>query len=362
MKTTSLSMALCLQIGVLLLAGSLTVRAAVTSQNQADDAVPHLAFYETHMSPMGWGAVLARSGIDAVSSLSSTGKATTALSPKWKAGWDPSTYNSKDRAAERAYLKPHTHITIKRPAGNWTTSKTKAARAYNNMRLRYRNPIYNSVRPGPAKFYMPGTIKQLIQTIKRLNKAGTRWVVRGGGHNYEATALPSGTGAAVIDMARFTQFRIASDAQSAIIGAGQRLGEVYLRLAQHNPPLLMVAGTCAANGASGYLLGGGAGVSSRKYGWGTEQVRHADWFSMLWKQSKHADGLSTLPSQSSLRSPLHARYWPTGLSPWRAPTLRTPCRASLYPLQTCCGRCAAAAPARPWCMNGRWPCILHREP
>ena len=245
--------------------------ASTTTSSQADDVAAQLAFYETHMSPMGWPGVLAGSDGDAVAPFASTGEG---LGPP-KLEWDPRTYNPKDRAAEKAYLRPKKHITVKRPAGNWTTSKTKAARAYNNMRLRYRNPVYNAVRPGPAKFYMPGTVKQLVQMIKNLNRAGTRWVVRGGGHNYEATALPSGTDAVVIDVARFTQFRIANDGRSAIIGAGQRLGEVYLRLAQHTPPLLMVAGTCASNGASGYLLGGGTGVSARKYGWGTEQVSGA---------------------------------------------------------------------------------------
>lgn len=275
MKTTLVAVVLWLQIGVALVAGGREVHAKTASNDQAHDATNALAFYENHMSPMGWRAVLA--GADSDAELFSS---TASLSPSWKLQWDPSTYDPKDRAAEKAYLRPKKHIAVKRPAGNWTMSKTKAARAYKNMRLRFRNPIYNGVRPGPATFYMPGTVKQLIQTIKRLNKAGTRWVVRGGGHNYETTALPSGTNAAVIDMARFTKFQIASNSQSAVIGAGQRLGEVYLRLAQHSPPLLMVAGTCASNGASGYLLGGGAGVSSRKYGWATEQVRYSGRFPM----------------------------------------------------------------------------------
>jgi hypothetical protein len=263
-----------IQLIVLFSAAAITgVHAAITA-SEAEAAADHLKFYETHMSPMGWRDVLATANGKAAPQSSSNMVQSTALDRTWKSEvMDPSTFNPKDKAAEKVYLNPKKHITVKRPAGSWNTSKTKAARAYKNMRLRYRNPVYNSVRPGPAKYYMPSTAKQLARTIQRLNRAGVRWVVRGGGHNYEATALPSGTDAAVIDMARFTQFRIASDAQSAIIGAGQRLGEVYLRLAQHDPPLLMVAGTCASNGASGYLLGGGTGVSARKYGWGTEQVR-----------------------------------------------------------------------------------------
>lgn len=247
--------------------------ASTATSSQADDTAAHLGFYKRHMSPMGWPFVLAGTdGGDAVTPFASTGEGLAPQKSKWKTQWDPSTYNPKDRAAENVYLNPRNRITVKRPAGNWTTSKTKAARAYNNMRLRYRNPVYDSVRPGPAKFYMPGTVKQLVHTIKRLNRAGTRWVVRGGGHSYDAASLPTGTNAAVIDMARFTQFRIASDGQSAVLGAGQRLGEVYLRLAQHDPPLIIVADTCAANGASGYLLGGGVGISSRKYGYASDHV------------------------------------------------------------------------------------------
>lgn len=265
---------LCHQLMVLLLL-TLTVGShASRAQSSRSDADDHTkTFYETHQSPMGWRTALSAANGQFASN-SAAAQTHAGGVGKWKSQLlDPSTYNPKDVAAEKAFLTPKRHITVKRPAGSWNTSKSKAARAYKNMRLRYRNTMYNQERPGPAKYHMPGTVKELVQTIKRLNKKGVRWVARGGGHNYETTALPSGTKAAVIDMARFMQFNIASDGKSAVIGAGQRLGEVYLRLAQHNPPLLMVAGTCASNGASGYLLGGGFSVSSRKYGWATDQVR-----------------------------------------------------------------------------------------
>jgi hypothetical protein len=262
---------LYVQLSLLCVVAGTAGRHAATQSSIEADAADPLSFYETHESPMGWRTALAAANGDVVSPPSTV--ESNAVGQTWQSQFNASTYNRKDRAAEKAYLNPRVRVTVKRPLGSWNTSRGMAARAYKNMRLRYRNTIYNDVRLGPVRFYVPGTVKELVQTIKRLNKAGTRWVVRGGGHNYETTALPSDTKSAVIDMARFTHFRIASDAQSAVIGAGQRLGEVYLRLAQYDPSLLIVAGTCASNGASGYLLGGGLGVSSRKYGWGTEQVR-----------------------------------------------------------------------------------------
>lgn len=178
------------------------------------------------------------------------------------------------KAADKRFWNPKISMTVSRPRSNWTTSPTKAARAYKNMRLRYYQTLYNSVRPGPKKFYMPGSARHLSKIIKRLNRLGTPWIIRGGGHSYEANALPSASNAAVIDMSRFLTFDIAiHDAESVVVGGGHRLGELYLKLAQHNPPLMYVAGSGAGNGLSGYLTGAGNGISSRKYGWGSDQVR-----------------------------------------------------------------------------------------
>ena len=55
------------------------------------------------------------------------------------------------------------------------------------------------------------------------------------------------------------------------VGAGQRLGEVYLRALGEAGGTISV-GTCAGNGASGFVLGGGVGPFTRRLGWVTDSV------------------------------------------------------------------------------------------
>lgn len=112
---------------------------------------------------------------------------------------------------ETLYFVTPTPLVVPAPPSGPTpniSAASPAATAYSNMRARYRNTKYDGVRPGPATFHMPATPKGLADTIKSLNAAGTRWVVRSGGHSYEANALPSGTDAAVVDMARFAGLKV----------------------------------------------------------------------------------------------------------------------------------------------------------
>lgn len=155
-------------------------------------------------------------------------------------------------------------------------------RAYDNMRIRLQNTRYNDVRPGPNVYYIPKNASILSKTIKELNAAGTMFLIRGGGHSYEATTLPTSDNAAVIDMAKFTSM-VVSDSEivgkdgmpyrELTFGPGLRLATMYLYLAKRN--LALIAGTCPTNGASGYYLGGGAGPSMRKVGWGSDQIIRA---------------------------------------------------------------------------------------
>jgi hypothetical protein len=151
--------------------------------------------------------------------------------------------------------------------------------AYENMKIRLRNTKYNSVRPGPGAYFIPRNVSVLAQTVRELNAAGTSFVIRGGGHSYEANTLPSSEATVVIDMARFTDMNVSerdlvgSDGakyRELTFGTGLRLATLYVYLAAKN--LALVAGTCPANGSGGYYMGGGAGPAMRKVGWGSDQL------------------------------------------------------------------------------------------
>jgi len=188
----------------------------------------------------------------------------------------------KDYFAEIRYEESD-NVVVLRPEGNDAIADSPETRwAYENMKIRLRNTRYNDVRPGPKVYYMPKNASILSQIVKDLNEAGEFFVIRGGGHSYEANTLPSSDKAAVIDMAKFTKMEVSerdavgSDGvayRELTFGPGLRLATLYVFLAMEN--LALVAGTCPANGASGYYLGGGAGPSMRRMGWGSDQIIRA---------------------------------------------------------------------------------------
>jgi hypothetical protein len=159
---------------------------------------------------------------------------------------------------------------------------TVDARAYDNMKIRLRNTRYNDVRPGPKVYYVPKNVTILAQVVKELNAAGTPYLIRGGGHSYEANTLPTGTETAVIDMAKFTNMDVTEEDvigkdgvahRELTFGTGMRLATLYVYMALKK--LALVAGTCPANGSAGYYMGGGAGPAMRRVGWGSDQLIRA---------------------------------------------------------------------------------------
>ncbi len=98
-------------------------------------------------------------------------------------------------------------------------------------------------------------------------------------------------------MSLFSEISIDRKAGTATVGAGQRLGQVsHENLLYHSHSLttspspsrhltsqvylelfkkansLIPAGTCAGNGVSGFILGGGAGPFTRRLGWGSDSL------------------------------------------------------------------------------------------
>lgn len=185
-------------------------------------------------------------------------------------------YFSEDRYANAEL------VVVRRPENNAGGPNNTALQAYENMKIRLKNTKYNDVRPGPGVYYIPGGAIVLSETVKQLNKASTPFLIRGGGHSYEANTLPTTDEWAVIDMAKFTSLRLSGKVslgndgvkyREFTFGTGLRLGTLYVYLARKG--LALVSGTCPANGAGGYFLGGGAGPAMRKFGWGTDQMIRA---------------------------------------------------------------------------------------
>ncbi|RIB00613.1 hypothetical protein C2G38_1144212, partial [Gigaspora rosea] len=94
---------------------------------------------------------------------------------------------------------------------------------------------------------------------------------RSGGHSYEKY---SSAGAIVVDITNLNKIDINSTANTAVIGAGNRLGSIYYTLSQAG--FLIPAGTCPSVGIGGHALGGGYGLYGRKYGLALDSILSMD--------------------------------------------------------------------------------------
>ncbi|KAJ3062819.1 hypothetical protein HDU98_001335 [Podochytrium sp. JEL0797] len=87
-------------------------------------------------------------------------------------------------------------------------------------------------------------------------------VARSGGHSYQALSLIDQ--GIVVDLSHFTSIKINTKNQTAIIGAGNWLGRVYVKLEAKG--FSLPGGDCPTVGIAGHTLGGGFGLISRQFG------------------------------------------------------------------------------------------------
>jgi FAD/FMN-containing dehydrogenase len=120
-------------------------------------------------------------------------------------------------------------------------------------------------------FALPGDAADAAAAVKCANNASLPWVVRGGGHSYEGASLMDD--AAVIDTANLIDIKIDAAASTMVVGAGQRLGPIYVALSDKG--LYIAAGTCGGVGISGLILGGGIGHATRAAGITSDAVTSA---------------------------------------------------------------------------------------
>jgi FAD/FMN-containing dehydrogenase len=98
-------------------------------------------------------------------------------------------------------------------------------------------------------------------TIRWTREHGVVVVARNGGHSYGGYSTTRGV---VADVSRLNALRVDARAGTARVGAGKLLIDLYAGLARHGR--LVPGGTCPTVGITGLALGGGVGLSSRKFG------------------------------------------------------------------------------------------------
>jgi FAD/FMN-containing dehydrogenase len=128
---------------------------------------------------------------------------------------------------------------------------------YDRERLVY-NTRFDGVRPEAVVQALDTRDVQAV--VRWADRFGIRVVPRSGGHSYGGYST-TGTGV-VVDLGRLRGTRVANG--RATVGAGAQLIDVYARLARRG--LVVPAGSCPSVGIAGLALGGGHGLSGRRFG------------------------------------------------------------------------------------------------
>ncbi|KAL9236644.1 hypothetical protein vseg_011286 [Gypsophila vaccaria] len=127
----------------------------------------------------------------------------------------------------------------------------------------------------PYAIIVPNTKDELIDSIVCCRETSLEIRVRGAGHSYEGlSSMPRGnTPFVIIDMMNLNQVVIDMESESAWVGGGATLGELYTAVAEHSRGQLgFPAGVGPTVGVGGHFSGGGIGVMARKYGLSADNV------------------------------------------------------------------------------------------
>lgn len=129
---------------------------------------------------------------------------------------------------------------------------------YPTAKLAY-DPLFDDIRP--RAIVQVASTRDVARTIAFARDHGFTFAARSGGHSYAGYSLSDGI---VIDVSALDQVSADAVAKRATIGSGASLMQVASGLAPDG--LVVPGGTCATVGIAGLTLGGGQGVTGRRFG------------------------------------------------------------------------------------------------
>ena len=129
---------------------------------------------------------------------------------------------------------------------------------YPTARLAY-DPLFDDIRP--RAIVQVASTRDVARTIAFARDHGFRFAARSGGHSYAGYSSSNGI---VIDVSRLDRVTADPATKRARVGSGASLMQVANALAPDG--LVVPGGTCATVGIAGLTMGGGQGVTGRRFG------------------------------------------------------------------------------------------------
>ena len=130
--------------------------------------------------------------------------------------------------------------------------------------------LYNSkfVHLHPRAIAYCASSQDVARCLDFVTSHGLAVAARSGGHSYGGYSNSDGL---VIDVSRMSSVAVNPVANTARVGAGAHLIDVYNTIG--NAGRLLPGGSCPTVGIAGLALGGGIGVFGRKFGLTTDNIR-----------------------------------------------------------------------------------------
>lgn len=144
------------------------------------------------------------------------------------------------------------------------TEQGEASQVYESMKTGFNLRF----APSPKGIALPINEAVLPKIIEWSQKTGIPLHLRSGGHSFEGHSTGPGI---ILDLRRMNRIQIDKASKTARIQTGCRLFQVAKTLSEQG--LMLPAGTCPTVGIAGVTLGGGIGMSSRRYGLTCDQIQ-----------------------------------------------------------------------------------------
>jgi len=116
----------------------------------------------------------------------------------------------------------------------------------------------------PAGIAFPSNAQEVAELVKFGQAVNHTIAPRSGGHSYIANGLGGQDGVIVVDLRNFRRIDVDEKTGAAVIGTGNKLGNIATALNSHGRAL--PHGTCAYVGIGGHAAYGGFGFTSRMWG------------------------------------------------------------------------------------------------
>ncbi|VVB07887.1 unnamed protein product [Arabis nemorensis] len=137
----------------------------------------------------------------------------------------------------------------------------------------YRFLSLNFTSQKPIMIITPRTDAEIQRSLLCSRKLGVHVRTKSGGHDYEGLSyLSSQSPFIILDLINLQSIEINLKEETAWVGAGATIGELYYKIAKSSKIHGFPAGTCPSVGVGGHFSGGGFGAMMRKHGLAADNV------------------------------------------------------------------------------------------